>query len=64
MAIEVDGFTHDFKDQIVYDEDRQKFIESKGIIVLRFNSQQLFDDADEVANYIYSYCNNLLKNKV
>ncbi|MDD5290435.1 MAG: endonuclease domain-containing protein, partial [Patescibacteria group bacterium] len=36
LAIEVDGRTHDYHDQIIYDKERQKYIEALGIKVMRF----------------------------
>jgi len=56
LAIEIDGKTHDFPDQIIYDKKRQKHIESLGIKVKRFYSEDIFEDIDYVVEQIKCLC--------
>jgi len=56
LGIEIDGSTHHQNDQINYEEQRQKHIESKGIRLERFNSQEIFEDINSVINQIYVLC--------
>lgn len=39
LVIEIDGVTHDYK--VTSDEKRQKFLESLGIMVLRFSDEDV-----------------------
>ncbi|PKO13193.1 MAG: restriction endonuclease [Chloroflexi bacterium HGW-Chloroflexi-10] len=50
MVIELDGPIH--KGQKVYDERRQKYLESQGLTVLRFTNQQVLEDKDQVLTEI------------
>ncbi|HOY56424.1 MAG TPA: DUF559 domain-containing protein [bacterium] len=59
LGVEVDGRTHDRTDD--YDMSRQKYLESKKITIVRFNSAEIFDDADGVASRIYYICKDLDK---
>lgn len=59
LAIEVDGLTHDFDDRVIYDRERQKYIESKSIRIKRFSSQEIFEDIDNVVNQIYFICQDM-----
>ena len=61
LALEIDGRTHDYHDQIIYDKERQKYIESIGIIVKRFYSEEIFNNLDSVAEQIYLICEELNK---
>jgi len=59
LVIEVDGLTHDFKDRIYSDKIKQKYIESKGIKILRFNSKEIFENINSVLDQIYFVCEGL-----
>jgi very-short-patch-repair endonuclease len=48
LAIEVDGASHVGKAAQVYDAERQAFLESKGVRVLRFTNQQVYKELDGV----------------
>ena len=55
LAVEVDGLSHEGKMQ--YDHvQRQKFIESLGVKVMRFTSEEIFKSIDRVIENIYSVC--------
>lgn len=48
LAIEIDGETHFADDAILYDRNRQEFIESFGIRFLRFTNSQVTANLDGV----------------
>ena len=61
LAIEIDGKTHDLPDLIKYDKQRQEYLESLGIQVKRFYSEDIFEDLDYVVERIKNVCNDLKK---
>jgi very-short-patch-repair endonuclease len=52
LAIELDGSVHQKEDQRIYDTDREKFLKSKGVEILRFWNSEVEKDIDEVLNKI------------
>ena len=52
LAIEIDGQTH--LDQVarIYDQERQKYIESFGIKFLHFSNYEVYEDLDAVIERI------------
>ncbi|MFA6427272.1 MAG: DUF559 domain-containing protein [Candidatus Magasanikbacteria bacterium] len=54
LVIEVDGPIHE--DQIEYDNQRQKFLESRGYIVIRFLNDEVLFDRDVVLQCIEDWC--------
>ena len=52
LAIEVDGETHLTDEELEYDKQRQDYLESLGLIVLRFRNEEVFNNADSVLNRI------------
>ena len=52
LAIEIDGQTH--LDQVarIYDQERQKYIESFGIKFLRFSNYEVYENLDAVIEKI------------
>lgn len=44
LAIEIDGPTHDGPEAQESDRVRQDFLESMGVVVLRFRNAQVYDD--------------------
>ena len=52
MAIEIDGQTHLDQMARIYDKERQKYIESLGIKVLRFSNNEVYEDLDAVIEKI------------
>jgi very-short-patch-repair endonuclease len=61
LGIEVDGLTHDHTKQVVYDRERQKYLEAKKIKIIRFNSEEIFKDTDNVVERIFLVCQKLKK---
>ena len=52
LVIEVDGSIHDEPEQADYDADRQVYLESKGIRVLRFSNGDVIQQTDAVIERI------------
>ena len=55
LAIEVDGDSHYFDSNIESDKKRQEYIESKGINVLRFTNNDVYQNLTEVLSTIEKY---------
>jgi very-short-patch-repair endonuclease len=53
LVIEVDGSQHMDKDQAERDRERDEYLESAGIKVLRFNNRQVLEETDAVVEVIY-----------
>ena len=53
LAIEVDGDSHFEAGE--YDRERQRYIESLGIRVLRFTNREVFERLDDVAGGIAAF---------
>jgi very-short-patch-repair endonuclease len=52
LVIEVDGETHVTNDEMEYDRNRQKEIESLGLTVLRVTNRDVFDNLEGVLQTI------------
>ena len=59
LAIEVDGMTH--YNENVFEKDciRQKYLESLGIRMLRFNSEDVFKRIEQISEQIYLLCQEM-----
>ena len=55
LIIEVDGGTHIEINEIKYDDDRTKFLESMGLRVIRFWNYQILKDFEAVCVSIQDY---------
>ena len=55
LIIEVDGFSHDFKDAAEKDVVRQQYLESLGFTVLRFSDQAVMDFLPDVNEIFYGW---------
>ena len=55
LAVEVDGDSHYFDGNIESDKKRQEYIESKGIIFLRFTNNDIYKNLAEVLSTIEKY---------
>jgi len=53
LAIELDGDQHYFEKGIKHDEERTKYLETKGIKVLRIGNIDVYKNLDGVGNLIY-----------
>ena len=54
LAVELDGHVHFNATAEEYDAERDAFINQYGIVVLRFENKQVFDNLDGVLNEIKS----------
>jgi len=52
LALEIDGETHLTEEELEYDKQRQDYLESLGIIFLRFKNEEVFNKADVVIEKI------------
>jgi len=59
LALELDGYVHAYPDQDKKDKDRQDFIESKGITVIRYPNTYIKEELDEVLEDILTKCKEL-----
>jgi len=62
LAIEVDGLTHYEKKVFEKDLVKDKFLANIGIVVKRYNSEQVFNDLENVLQDIYITCQMLSGN--
>ena len=53
LVVELDGSQHGADKIVAYDEDRTRFLESKGYRVLRFWNVEVIRNRDSVAEAIY-----------
>ena len=63
LVIEIDGLSHDNEMATEYDEIRQKYLESLGIKVKRYTSEQIFNNLEEVIESIRQICLEISQNK-
>ncbi len=52
LVLEIDGEIHEEPGQMEYDKERQHYLESLGLRVLRFSNIQVLDQADSVLKAI------------
>jgi len=53
LVVEVDGSQHFMTDHVEKDRERDRYLMSRGIRVLRFNSRAVLRDTDSVVEAIY-----------
>ena len=56
LVIEIDGLTHDDLEVINRDREREKYLESQGLKVKRYGSQEIFDNPEGVVADIRNFC--------
>jgi len=56
LAIEVDGWTHDYENTQAKDLVKQKFLEDSGYKVIRFKNERVFGDIGIVLDEIKKIC--------
>ena len=52
LAIELDGEVHNWGRSVINDSEKELFLQSLGITILRFENKWVFDDPDYVINTI------------
>lgn len=55
LAIELDGYTHQFQDVIEKDELKEKRLNELGVAVLRFQDEEVYNDVENVVREIEAY---------
>ncbi len=55
LAIEIDGSIHDATDHILYDLERQKYLEYYGIKFIRIKNEEIFKNADKAFKKIEAF---------
>lgn len=60
LAIEVDGWTHDYEKTRAKDLNKQKFLEANGYKVIRLKNEQIFGDIEKVLDKIKRTCSVLV----
>ena len=61
LVIEIDGGTHISKQAAVYDKQRQKYLESLGLIIKRYDNQLTLKNLNEVLIDLNSFYQGLEK---
>jgi very-short-patch-repair endonuclease len=60
LAIELDGDSHADKEE--YDASRQQYIESRGVVVMRFSNTDVRENLPGVLQAIYDFCSSRQEN--
>lgn len=55
LVIELDGYTHQFEEVQVKDEQKQVTLEKLGLTVMRFQDNEIFKDMNNVLRVIEKY---------
>ena len=53
LIVELDGEVHDEPEQAAHDENRDRYLESRGYLILRIPNHRLFQDPESVLEEIY-----------
>ena len=59
LAIEIDGITHQFEKSRLHDKNRENYLESLGIRMLRFDNDRIYNDLYNVIEEIKLEINDL-----
>ncbi len=61
LAIEIDGSTHESKDELELDAKKEKYIQSVGVILKRYLNFEVYENQDLVVSDIIKTCDELNK---
>ena len=56
LVVEVDGDTHFEPEAEKYDQEREKYINSKGVKIIRFTNLDIYNNIEEVVKEIMKQC--------
>lgn len=59
LVLELDGGTHCTEEEIIYDKNRQKYIESLGLIVKRYGNDDVKKNLGYVVSDIREFCEKI-----
>ncbi len=63
LAIELDGYSHNFEEVVIKDEKKELHLNSLGITVLRFDDNEVINDMNNVLLCIENYILDFEKNQ-
>jgi len=63
LVIEVDGYTHQLRENEIKDAKRQREIESKGFTVLRFKDEEVLNNMSQVRTAIQKQIEVILEER-
>ncbi len=55
LVIELDGYSHNFEEVVLKDEEKEKILNSFGLTVIRFDDNEVMNDIDNVLRTIEGY---------
>jgi very-short-patch-repair endonuclease len=61
LVVEIDGFTHGNETVFANDQIREQYLRSLGLIVKRYNDQEIFNNLDQVLFDLQHTCQELQK---
>ena len=61
LIVEVDGATHNETEIFEKDIQRDKILRDLGFVVIRYNSERVFNNLNEVLSDLYVTCERILK---
>jgi very-short-patch-repair endonuclease len=64
LVVELDGSIHDLPDRVVYDAERQQWLEGNGYAVLRITNEQVLNELDTTLQIIVRTVHNLSESAV
>ncbi len=59
LVVELEGSIHEEKDQIEYDDYRMKYLEGRGLCVMRFRNEEVVNSRETVLDTILQYRNRI-----
>jgi len=62
LAIELDGYTHSFKEVFERDNLKEQSLQELGITILRFKDEDVMNDVEGVITYIEECIKGIEKN--
>jgi len=57
LVVELDGDSHAQPEQVVWDEQRTRFLEARGLRVLRFSNHEVLCETEAVLQQVYAALN-------
>ncbi len=61
LIIEVDGSTHNEEEVFKKDIERDKILQDLGFKIIRYNSERVFNNLNEVLSDLYTICEKMLE---
>jgi len=61
LIIEIDGATHSSEKEIIYDKERQKYLESLGLKIKRYTNTEIKENLSDLMYDLEELCSSLLK---